>query len=155
MFWIRQPGGHRHAAASGDLIGDFHRRDDTCGLERIVDAAVRQFFDFIQNFLIRRIKCMRRTQFLGKIKLIRVDIKCNDFTRPGKFGTENGIQSDAAESDNHDSAAGFDLGRVDDGTDAGDYRTAEYRHFFKWYIFIHFIDEIWKRLSRRGMHLLI
>src|SRR5699024_187848 len=85
---------------------------------------------------------MRRAKFLRKLEFIRVDIQCNDLTCSGKVGTDDGIQSNTAETNDCDGTAGFDLGGVDDGTDTGDDRTAEYRDFFKWNILIHFDDGV-------------
>ena len=74
---------------------------------------------------------MRHAEFFGQLASFRVDVNTNNFIRPGKACALHHIQADAAQTENHNIVAGFDLGGVNNRTDTGGNATTNVAHLVK------------------------
>ena len=105
--------------------------------ETVIGTAVGEF-DQVGNeipFNLGRIHEVRHAEFSAKGLAVRVEVNPDNLVGPDQSGALNHVQSDPAESEDHNVRAGFDFCRVDYGADPRGDATADVAHLVEGRVF--------------------
>ena len=114
------------------LVGAFercaHHLHIADALEGIIGATAGQFDEVVHQIVladILRIDEVGHAELATPLLLGRVHVDANHHVGAHQRRTLDDVEPDAAETEHDDVGAGFHLGRVDDGTDAGRHPAAD------------------------------
>src|SRR5882757_2457089 len=114
-----------------------HDVDVADALEAVIRAAVGEIDEVRHEIAadLLGIDEMRHAEFLGERFAFRIDVDADDLVGADEFRALNDIEADAAQAEYHDVGAGFHLGGIDDGADAGGHAAADIAHLVERGIF--------------------